>query len=62
MKGKRTKERIIFKKKKKKKSDYIRQRLLEIVVFIFGILYVHVCVCIGFNRIGIIFETLVLIE
>ena len=59
MKGKRTKERIILKKKKKKNSDYIRQKILEIVVFIFGILYVRVYVCIGFNRIGIIFETLV---
>ena len=58
MKGKRTKERIIL-KKKKNNSDYIRQRILEIVVFIFGILYVHVYVCIGFNKIGIIFETLV---
>ena len=37
-------------------------RILEIVVFIFGILEVHVYVCIGFNRIGSIFETLVLIE
>ena len=46
MKGKRTKECIIFKKKKKKNSYYIRQRLLEIVVFIFGTLYVHVYVCI----------------
>ena len=58
--------------KKKKNSDCIRQklleivifvfRILEIVVFIFGILEVHVYVCIGFNRIGIIFEILVLIE
>ena len=47
---------------RKKKKDYIRQRLLEIVVFIFGILYVHVYVCIGLNWIGIIFEILVLIE